>query len=125
MATKSTKKAPGKGAKKGPPKKGKATPKPAAKAPKAAPATPAPEATPRPRDPRLPRPGALLTRTFQGKEVRVQVLEAGFLYDGKTWRSLSGIAKAVSGTPWNGFLFFGLQGRAKAPANDGEKGGAK
>ena len=81
----------------------------AAKA-KRAPAKPAPS---RNRDPRLPKAGAILTRTFQGKEIKVEVLDAGFAYDGKTWRSLSAIAKEVSGTSWNGYLFFGLQKRAK------------
>ena len=78
---------------------------------KAAPkATVTPAAEPRPRDPRLPRAGAFLTRTFQGKEIKVEVLDAGFRYDGQTWRSLSAIAKAVSGSSWNGFLFFKLDG---------------
>jgi hypothetical protein len=88
-----------------------ATPKPKAAAPAKAPA-------PRERDPRLPKPGGILTRTFKGKEIKVEVLDAGFAYDGKTWRSLSAIAKEVSGTSWNGFLFFGLQTRAK---KDGAK----
>jgi hypothetical protein len=78
---------------------------------------PTPAATePRARDPRLPKPGAVLTRTFQGKEIKVEVLDAGFRYDGKTWRSLSGIAKSVTSTPWNGFLFFGIQKRPAKPA---------
>ena len=127
MATKSTKKAASK-------KAVKSTPKPPAKpAPKGkatAKATPAPaKAAPptRERDPRLPRPGGVLSRTFQGKEIKVQVLDAGFGYEGKTWRSLSAIAKAVSGTSWNGFLFFGLQTRAKQPtdAAPAAKDGAK
>ena len=76
---------------------------------------------------RLPRPGGVLTRTFQGKEIKVQVLDAGFGYEGKTWRSLSAIAKAVTGTSWNGFLFFGLQTRAKRPTDavPAAKDGAK
>jgi len=130
MATKTTKKAASK-------KAAKSTPKPTAKAaPKgkaAAKATPAPaapaKAAPPPveRDARLPRPGGILTRTFQGKEIKVQVLDAGFGYEGKTWRSLSAIAKAVTGTSWNGFLFFGLQTRAKQPtdAAPAAKDGAK
>ena len=131
MATKSTKEkaARKKAAKRTPKKKAAAkrapkkaaTKRPAkAKAP-AKPKAPAPAKAappPRERDPRLPRPGAVLTRSFQGKEHRVQVLDAGFLYEGKTWRSLSAIAKEVSGTSWNGFLFFGIQTRAK-------KGGAQ
>ena len=124
MAAKSTKKATTKKAVKRTPKK--ATPK---RAPKAK-ATPKKKAAPRAkitaakappsrdRDPRLPKPGAILTRTFKGKEIKVEVLDAGFAYDGKTWRSLSAIAKEVSGTSWNGYLFFGLQKRAK---KDGAK----
>jgi len=124
MATKSSKKAAPKKAAKSTPKVA-AKPAPKTKAP-AKPEAPAKAATPpRERDPRLPRPGGVLTRTFQGKEIKVQVLDAGFGYEGKTWRSLSAIAKAVSGTSWNGFLFFGLQTRAKAPAADGQTGGAK
>ncbi|MFM8279901.1 MAG: DUF2924 domain-containing protein [Candidatus Limnocylindrus sp.] len=126
MATKTTKKAASK-------KAAKSTPKPPAKpAAKAkAPATPAAPAKAAPppveRDARLPRPGGVLTRTFQGKEIKVQVLDAGFGYEGKTWRSLSAIAKAVTGTSWNGFLFFGLQTRAKQPtdAAPAAKDGAK
>jgi len=124
MATKSTKKAaPKKAAAKKTTKRttkkttAKRTPKPKtttkAKAMKAS-AAPKEDAPARERDPRLPVPGTVLTRTFKGTEIRVEVLESGFAYDGKTWRSLSGIAKAVSGTPWNGYLFFNLQPRAAA-----------
>src|SRR5690606_27534780 len=100
MATKTTKKPARKKAAKRTPKKkaaAKRAPKKAATKRPAKEKTPAkPAAAPRERDPRLPRPGAVLTRTFQGKDHRVQVLDAGFLYEGKTWRSLSAIAKAVS-----------------------------
>ena len=85
------------------------------------PAAPAKGETPRPRDPRLPRPGTVLTRTFNGKEIKVEVLDAGFRYDGDVWRSLSAIARKVSGTSWNGYLFFNLLTRAKkAPATPTE-----
>ncbi|MCA9315209.1 MAG: DUF2924 domain-containing protein [Planctomycetes bacterium] len=103
----------GKGRKKAAKKPARAAPKARTTKPKAAKPAPANEAPARERDPRLPKPGDLITRTFQDKEIRVQVLDAGFLYDGKTWRSLSAIAKEVTGTSWNGFLFFGLQSRAK------------
>src|SRR5713226_7801090 len=62
------------------------------------------------RDSRLPRPGAVLTRTFRSRNVSVQVLERGFEYEGAVYRSLSAVARHVSGTQWNGFSFFGLQG---------------
>ena len=100
-----------KAAKPTPPAKGKAA-KPAA-------VTETPPKTakpPRERDPRLPKAGTVLTRTFGNKEIKVEVLDAGFRYDGKTWRSLSAIANAVSGTSWNGFLFFNLQTRATKAA---------
>jgi len=84
---------------------------------------PAPRAAPtkdaRPtaeRDPRLPKPGTILTRAFKNREIKVEVLDAGFKFDGRTWRSLSAIAREVSGTSWNGFLFFNLQTRATKPA---------
>ena len=43
-----------------------------------------------------------------GRETAVKVLEAGLEYGGQVYRSLSAIAKAVTGTTWNGHLFFGL-----------------
>ncbi len=66
------------------------------------------------RDPRLPEPGTVLTRAHGGKQHRVKVLDDGFEYRRKRHRSLSAIARLISGTPWNGFLFFGLTTRAKA-----------
>lgn len=64
-------------------------------------------------DERLPAPGTILRRTHQGVEHRVTVLAAGFEYEGKHYRSLSAVASAITGSRWNGFLFFGL---AKEPA---------
>ncbi len=61
-------------------------------------------------DSRLPRPGTVLTRTFRSRNVSVQVLEKGFKYEGAVYRSLSAVARQISGTQWNGFSFFGLQG---------------
>jgi len=106
-----------KGAKAKTPAKGKAAKTAAKPDAHAKAATP-----PRERDPRLPKAGTVLTREFQEKTVRVEVLDAGFKYDGKTWRSLSAIANEVSGTSWNGYLFFNLQTRAtKAAAPTGTK----
>ena len=59
-------------------------------------------------DPRLPRPGTILTRTFRDQNITVQVLEKGFEYEGKVYRSLSAVARQISGTQWNGFSFFRL-----------------
>ena len=63
------------------------------------------------RDPRLPKAGISLSREFKGFVHEVQVLEHEFIYRGRTYRSLSAIAKEITGTPWNGFLFFGLISR--------------
>ncbi len=62
--------------------------------------------------------GALLVREWSGALQRVMVLEKGFAWNGKTYRSLSQIARAMTGTSWNGHRFFGLR-----PARSG--GGGK
>jgi hypothetical protein len=59
-------------------------------------------------DPRLPMPGAMISRDYKGRRISVDVRENGFEYDGKIYKSLSSIAREVTGTKWNGFLFFGL-----------------
>ncbi len=69
----------------------------------------------RDRDPRLPAPGTVLARCYQGDECRVTVLKDGFKYRGERYRSLSKIAREVTGTNWNGFLFFGLERRTRKP----------
>jgi hypothetical protein len=53
--------------------------------------------------------GALLVREWQGKLERVMVLEEGFAWRGKSFGSLSQIAKAMTGTYWYGHRFFGLR----------------
>jgi len=59
-------------------------------------------------DERLPPPGTILTREYKGATIRVQVLPKGFAYEGQVFRSLSAVAKAVTGSHCNGFLFFKL-----------------
>lgn len=66
-------------------------------------------------DNRLPLPGTLLTRTYKGQDVQVQVLPSGFLWQGEVYSSLSAVAKAITGTHTSGFLFFRL-GNAGARA---------
>ena len=60
-----------------------------------------------------PTPGTILTRDYHGETHQVTVLERGFEHQGKVYRSLSGIATAITGTQWNGYLFFGLKKRGK------------
>ena len=63
------------------------------------------------RDPRLPPAGTVVRREYGGTAVEVLILEDGFEYDGIRYDSLSAIATKVTGTRWNGFLFFGLTRR--------------
>lgn len=60
--------------------------------------------------PRKLTPGTRLVRDWHGAGHTVVVLESGFEYDGKHWKSLTAIAKAISGAHWNGPRFFGLSG---------------
>jgi len=61
---------------------------------------------PRRQDPRLPAAGTVIRKTFHEVERCVTVLENGFEMDGKKYASLSGVARAIAGTNWNGFQFF-------------------
>ena len=68
----------------------------------------APQPVTLPEDSRLPMPGTVLVREYKGCSIEVRVLEQGFENAGQTFRSLSAVAKAVTGTHINGFLFFKL-----------------
>jgi Protein of unknown function (DUF2924) len=57
------------------------------------------------------RPGTVLGREWNGRMQRVAVLADGFAWNGKTYRSLSKVAFAITGTRWNGPKFFGLRDR--------------
>ena len=56
-----------------------------------------------------PIAGTRLVRDYQGVEHCVTVLADGFDYQGRPYRSLSAIARAITGTRWNGWVFFGLR----------------
>lgn len=58
---------------------------------------------------RLPPPGTVITRPYKGSTLQVQVLPQGFEYEGATYKSLSAVAKAITGTHCNGYLFFHLR----------------
>ena len=53
--------------------------------------------------------GTVLVRDWKGKSHRVMIMEDGFGYDGRTFASLSEIARLITGTRWNGPRFFGLR----------------
>ena len=65
--------------------------------------------------PRKLTPGTRLVRDWRGQGHTVIVLDDGFEYDGKHWKSLTAIAKAITGNQWNGPLFFGLAERKRKP----------
>jgi len=73
------------------------------------------------RDRRLPLPGTLLVREYKGQSVVVKVLDEGFEYEGRRYKSLSAIAREVTGTKWNGFLFFGLASGGAPASGKAEK----
>lgn len=67
------------------------------------------------REPSLPyraeqrlKPGIVIMREHNGVHQRVMVLDEGFAWNGKSFGSLSAVAKAITGTNWNGQRFFGL-----------------
>ena len=66
------------------------------------------------RDQRLPPLGTLLTRRIDDRKVVVKVLAEGFEFETRQYGSLSAIAREVTGTRWNGLLFFGLAERRHA-----------
>ena len=68
---------------------------------------------PKPPAPRL-KPGGQLVRDWNGITHRVDVTEAGFQYREATYKTLTSVAKAITGTHWSGPRFFGLTGRKAA-----------
>ncbi len=63
-------------------------------------------------DSRLPEPGGAIVKKYKGRQVRVVVRSDGFEYDGQRYKSLSAVAKAITGSHCNGFRFFGLEGKS-------------
>ncbi len=55
------------------------------------------------------KPGSVIIREYDGVQHRVMVTDQGFAWNGKTFGSLSSVAKAITGTNWNGQRFFGLK----------------
>ena len=60
------------------------------------------------KDKRLPIPGTIVKREYKGNHIHVEVLENGFEYKGRKYKSLSAIAREITGAHWNGYLFFNL-----------------
>lgn len=63
---------------------------------------------------RLPMPGQELAREYNGQTLVVRVLDRGFEFEGEVYKSLSAVAKAITGQHCNGYLFFRLNGQGVA-----------
>lgn len=61
-----------------------------------------------PGDSRLPMPGTTISRQYKGELIEVRILADGFEYAGDRYKSLSAVAKQITGTHCNGFHFFRL-----------------
>jgi hypothetical protein len=66
-------------------------------------------------------PGAILIREWNGVKYKVVVLEDGFSFHEQHYRSLSAVARFITGSRWSGPLFFGLKNRTKTGADDGAR----
>ena len=67
-------------------------------------------------DPRNPVVGTKLIREWEGIPHTVTVLKEGFEWGGKRYKSLSAVARTITGTQWNGYRFFGLRERKRGEA---------
>jgi len=65
------------------------------------------------RDPRLPAVGSVLTREFKGKTIEVKVTEDGFEYQDQTFKSISAVARRITGYGISGPVFFRLTDQAE------------
>lgn len=73
-----------------------------------------PKPAPARTDANTPTVGTVLTRRWHDQDIRVAVREDGYEWNGVLYKSLSAVAKAITGAAWNGRLFFGLTTRMSA-----------
>jgi hypothetical protein len=59
--------------------------------------------------PAMTKPGSRLIREWNGRTYQVEVVEGGYVMDGRNWRSLSAIARHITGARWSGPRFFGVR----------------
>lgn len=60
------------------------------------------------RDRRVPTPGTVINRHYKSRNYTVKVVNGGFEYEGRVFKSLTAVAREITGTHWNGYLFFNL-----------------
>ena len=80
----------------------------------AQPPRPRPQPQPARPEQKAPLVGTTLVREWHGQKIQVEVADGSFIWNGTPFRSLSAVAKAITGTTWNGRLFFGLTERRAA-----------
>jgi hypothetical protein len=68
--------------------------------------------------PRVPPPGTQLIKRYKDETLTVTVLDDGYQYRDRVYMSLSAIARQVTGTQWNGFVFFGLSSRQEQSSGE-------
>ena len=68
------------------------------------------------------RPGTQMIRQWQNTTHKVTALNEGFEWDGRTYKSLSAVANAITGTNWNGYAFFGIK---RAPSSNKNAAGPR
>jgi hypothetical protein len=66
-------------------------------------------------DRRLPPAGRTLSRLYKGRMLHVRILPKGFEFEGVVYQSLSAVAKAITGSHTNGYLFFRILGKGDSP----------
>ncbi len=65
------------------------------------------------------KPGAVLVREYKGDTHQVTVLAEGYAWRGQTYATLSAVARAITQTNWNGYVFFGLRQATSREADNG------
>ena len=75
--------------------------------------------------PRRIKAGSVIVREYAGARHEVFAVEGGFSWQGRTYPSLSAIAKEITGTRWNGWRFFGLRDDRDRSAAAVKRGGAQ
>jgi hypothetical protein len=70
------------------------------------------------------KPGTRLVREWRGRTYEVLVLDDGFSWQGTPYRSLSALARKITGTAWSGPLFFGLKTTRSAAVGSSQGRGA-
>jgi hypothetical protein len=68
------------------------------------------------------KPGTQMIRQWQNTTHKVTALNEGFEWDGRTYKSLSAVANAITGTNWNGYAFFGIK---RAPSSNKNAAGPR